>query len=391
MIPLMKAAFLDEQDTKEKLATFILTTSKLSMGDQCLKFETDFAKWQNRKYAILCNSGGSANLLLLQSLLNLSRIKHGESIGFSALTWATNVMPIMQLGLKSVPLDCDLKYLNVTTDILKESVDKIKVLFTTNVLGLAGDMVQISQLCKDHNIILIEDNCEALGTSVDNIKCGNFGLASTFSFYVAHHMSTIEGGMVCTDDDELAQMLIMTRANGWDRNLTSGQQKEIREKYSITSEFKSKYTFYDLAFNVRPTEITGFLGSVQLEKVDAANKIRNKLFLTLEATVKTNKDLCTINHEHLTIFAPFAFPVICKNKTLRDIYLQKFMTAGVEVRPLIAGNITNQPFYKKYDLLENNLPNTDILDECGFYFGVYPELTPEDIKLLTELLRGTNG
>ncbi|WP_371079300.1 DegT/DnrJ/EryC1/StrS family aminotransferase, partial [Salmonella enterica] len=137
---------------------------------------------------------------------------------------------------------------------------ELNAFFITNVLGFTGDLDKIRDICNERNIILIEDNCESLGTQLPMGKAGNFSLASTFSFFVAHHMSTIEGGMICTDDDELAEMLKIVRANGWDRNLSSKQQLKWRKKYNIQSEFEAKYTFYDLGFNMRPTEITGFLG-----------------------------------------------------------------------------------------------------------------------------------
>lgn len=386
MIPLMKSAFLDEYDTKQSLASFILEAPKLSMDKQCLEFELEFARWQGRKYAILCNSGGSANLLLIQALLNLGKLRNQDIVGFSALTWSTNVMPILQLGLKTLPIDCSYKHLNVTADILKSNIHDIHAFFATNVLGFAGDLHNIRQLCCDNKVIYLEDNCEALGSVVEGTKCGNFGLASTFSFFVAHHMSTIEGGMVCTDDKELANALIIARANGWDRNLEAKTRTQLHTVHNIQSEFRAKYTFYDLAFNVRPTEITGFLGRLQLSKVDKANVCRKSIYADLAQEMLLNNDLHVIPLDQQV---PFALPVICKTPELRDKYIYEFSGAGVEIRPLIAGNMSLQPFYKKCNnALLQDLPNTDLLDNCGFYCGLYPELTGSDIELLKAILRG---
>ena len=149
-------------------------------------------------------------------------------------------------------------------------------------LGFVGDLDKIKKVCEERDIILIEDNCESLGTQLPSGKAGNFGLGASFSFFVAHHMSTIEGGMVCTNDEEFAEMLRIVRANGWDRNLSASQQIKWRKKYNITSEFEAKYTFYDLAFNVRPTEITGFLGLFQLQFLDGNIKTREENYLRLE-------------------------------------------------------------------------------------------------------------
>src|SRR3989344_712644 len=150
-----------------------------------------------------------------------------DKVGFSALTWATNTMPLIQLDLDPVPIDISLKNLNICSDNLLSILENIQLdaLFITNLLGFCGDLDKISGVCNRKNIILIEDNCESLGSTLNDIKLGNFGLASTFSFYVGHHMSTIEGGMVCTDDKSLYEMLLMVRAHGWDRNLEYNKQK----------------------------------------------------------------------------------------------------------------------------------------------------------------------
>src|SRR3989339_1649816 len=251
MIPLIKNTFLNEYETKKELADFILRTSHLSMGEKCAEFEKEFAKVQGRKHCILFNSGASSNLALLQALKNLGRLKEHDKVGFSALTWSTNVMPIIQLGMIPVPVDCQPDTLNSMAANLAETLKKVKLdaFFITNALGFAGDLAVIRELCKKNDIILIEDNCESLGTVLPEGRTGNFGVGSTFSFFVAHHMSTIEGGVACTDDDDLEEMLRIVRANGWDRNLGFARQRKLREKHAIKSEFEAKYTFYDLAYN----------------------------------------------------------------------------------------------------------------------------------------------
>lgn len=388
MIPLMKNAFLNEEGTKKALGLFIQSADKLSMGAKCAEFERVFAKKQGRKDAILFNSGGSANLALLQALKNLGRLKEGDSIGFSALTWSTNVMPIIQMGFKPVAIDCEPAILNSTSKNLLERIKGIKLagFFITNALGFAGDLDKIKKVCKEHKIILLEDNCESLGTKIVSGKTGNFGLASTFSFFVAHHMSTIEGGMICTDDEELAQMMRIVRANGWDRNLTASEQVKLRKKNKIKSEFEAKYTFYDLAFNLRPTEITGFLGLFQLQYLDENIKTREKNYLFLEKVAAKNDDLIMIDHGHITKLSNFAFPVICKTQRLRDKYLSQFSGAGIEIRPMIAGNMQDQPFYHKYVKDVFKLPGVEFLHTNSFYCGNYPELTESDLETISSCL-----
>lgn len=388
MIPLMKNAFINEYETKKSLAEFILKAQRLSMDSKCFEFESAFAKYQGRKHAILFNSGGSANLALLQALKNLSLLKENDSVGFSALTWSTNVMPIFQMGLNAVAVDCEPSTLNVSSKTLKERVStkKLNAMFITNALGFAGDLDRIRDICNDKGIILLEDNCEALGTVLKEGRAGNFGLASTFSFFVAHHMSTIEGGMTCTDDDDLAEMLRIVRANGWDRNLSSSQQFKWRKKFGIKSEFEAKYTFYDLGFNMRPTEITGFIGLFQLQFLDENIIKRESNFKRLEMVAKNNQDLLSFDLGHLSVISNFAFPVLCRTPELRDKYLAQFSGAGIEIRPMIAGNIQRQPFYVKYSSSIFDLPGTDFIHDCGFYCGNYPELSDMDIETIGSCL-----
>jgi len=384
MIPLMKNAFLNEHETRQALAEFILKADRLSMDAECLKFERKFSEHQGRKESVLFNSGGSANLAMLQALQNLGRLKEGDHVAFSALTWSTNTMPIIQMGMVPVPLDCDVDTLNVMSHHLEERLQRVnlRALFLTNVLGFTGDIDRVRSICAERGIILIEDNCESLGTTLTLGKAGNFGVAASFSFFVAHHMSTIEGGMVCTDDQDLAEMLRIVRANGWDRNLTALQQHKWRKRFDIHSEFQAKYTFYDLGFNLRPTEITGFLGRYQMQFLDANIQTRERNYLRLEQIMTQNPDLVLLRHEHITTLSTFAVPVVCKTPDLRDHYLARFAGAGIEIRPMIAGNMQRQPFYDKYVKEKYDLPGTDFVHNNGFYCGNYPELSETDLETI---------
>jgi CDP-4-dehydro-6-deoxyglucose reductase, E1 len=385
VIPLMKNAFHRELETRRDLAEFILETPRLSMDSECFRFEESFAEQQGRGDAVLFNSGGSANLALLQALKNLGRLSDEDLIGFSALTWATNVMPIVQLNMQPVPVDCDPQTLNCMSENLLERLrtTDLKCFFLTNVLGFCGDLQNIRTICEERDILLIEDNCESLGTETPAGKTGNFGAAATFSFYVAHHMSTIEGGMVCTDDDELAEMLRIVRANGWDRNLKSSQQLKWRSQYGVKGEFEAKYAFYDLGYNLRPTEITGFLGNRQLQYLDATVQARAAIHARLDAVSRENSDLAPLDHSHISVLSSFAFPIVCRSEAVRDRYVHRFAGAGVEIRPIIAGNMQRQPFYSRYAQRMYDLPGADFLHNNGVYFGVYPELTESDLNILS--------
>lgn len=385
----MKSAFLHEKETKEELAQFIINSDKLSMGDKCAEFETEFAKYQGCKDAVLFNSGGSANLAMIQALKNFGLLQDGDKIGFSALTWSTNVMPIIQLGMKPTPVDVNLRTLNCMSEDILSCIknERIQAMFLTNALGFCGDLPEIKKVCDEENVILIEDNCEALGTEISGDKTGNYGLCSSVSFFVAHHMSTIEGGMVCTKQSELGHMLRIVRANGWDRNLPRPIQEHLRDKHRIKSEFDAKYTFYDLGYNLRPTEITGFLGLSQLKYLKENVDRREKIYLELEKSSCNNFFMTQMNHKHISKLSAFSFPIIMNNAMTRDLQMQKFIDAEIEIRPVIAGDIQKQPFYKKYVHTKHTLLNAEKIDKCGFYCGAYPDLTENDIETIKVCLR----
>ena len=383
-IKLVKSTFYKEEETKKKLADFILGANFLSMGAETRKFEEDFAKKQGRRFAVMTTSGSAANLLLLQALKNLGRLNDGSRVGFSALTWSTNVMPIIQLGMKPVPLDSELETLNVSPRILTSKIKGLEALFLTNVLGFADDIEGIRKLCLESGIIFIEDNCESLGSKVSGRLLGNFGLAATFSFFVGHHFSTVEGGMVATDDEELYQELLMARAHGWDRNLPEKRQKEIRLAHRI-DDFFAKYAFYGLAYNLRPTEIQGFLGRDQLGYWDEIVSRRASNFTAFAKVIAANTDLISLELGHMELISNFAVPLIAKDKKTFERYRKIFEENDVEIRPVIAGNIVRHPFWKSETKTET-LPNADFIHENAFYFPNNAELTEEEIEYLLNLL-----
>ena len=361
----------------------------LSIGEECRKFEHNFTKYQQRKYCIFLNSGSSANLAIIQALLNLGKIKKGDEIGFSALTWSTNVMPLIELGLKPVPIDCELDTLNVSSRTLEDAIGNkpIKMLFLTNLLGFCDDIDRIADICKKRNIVLIEDNCESLGTVYKAQRLGNFGLASTFSFYVGHHMSTIEGGAVCTDDKELDTMLQFVRAHGWDRNLTEDRQLVIRIKNNVNETFYSRYTFYDLGYNLRTTEIQGFIGNSQLAYLPEIVEKRQANFLKIaKAVYANNSKYYPIRYDHIDVVSNFAIPIICRSQKIRDEIVKK-CDGKVEIRPIVGGDMTKQPFYEKYitDASRPQMKNARIAHEQGLYFGNNPELTDKEIQTLISI------
>jgi CDP-6-deoxy-D-xylo-4-hexulose-3-dehydrase len=314
----------------------------------------------------------------------LGKLKKGDKVGFSALTWSTNVMPLIQLGLVPVALDCSLETLNVTPEEVEKNISQLKGLFLTNVLGFSDDIKKIKEICEAKEVVFCEDNCESMGSRVGGTLLGNFGLASTVSFFVGHHLSTIEGGMICTDDEELRDMLLITRIHGWDRNLPVARQQELR-RANDADDFYAKYTFYDLAFNARPIEINGFLGNQQMEYWDEIVYKREGNFKLFNYAIRKNDDFIPLGVTHMDLISNFAMPVICRGKEILQKYKNKF-EGKAEIRPIIAGDMTKQPFYKKYVSAPEKCKNASFIHENGFYFPNNPELNQEELDVLCGLL-----
>lgn len=385
MIPLTKHTFYKEAETKKALTEFISGATQLSMGPKSAEFEEAFSKWQGRKYSVFFNSGSSANLALVQALVNMGRLQAGEKVGYSAVTWATNVMPIIQAGLTPVPIDIERSTLNISLGHVKAAYEAnpFTCLFITNLLGFCSDIDRIADFCKEKNILLLEDNCESLGSVYRSVKLGNWGAASTFSFFVGHHMSTIEGGMVCTDDPELAAMLKMVRSHGWTRNLSAEEQVVLRERHGVT-DFYDRYTFYDLAYNLRPTDIQGFVGLTQLPYLDEMIEKRVQNYARLCA-VYDNPDFNPITVS-MDVCSNFAFPVLCKSKELQEKYIERCKAAGIEHRPIVGGSMPKQPFHKKYVSEMYDLPEAEYVHDIGFYVGNNADMTEEDIATIIKAL-----
>jgi len=384
----MRHTFPDERRSRQALARFILTNRRLSMDGQCRRFELAFARAQGRRESVLFNSGASANLALLQALRNLGRLKAGSRVGFSAVTWSTNVMPIIQMGFVPVPIDCSPRTLNAMSSDVRDRLGQVRLgaLFLTNALGFTGDLAAIRDLARRRGLVLLEDNCESLGTVLPQGRAGNFGLAATFSFFVGHHLSTVEGGMAATDDPKLAEMLRIVRANGWDRDLSPSQARHWRRRFRM-DEFKAKYAFYDLGFNLRPTEVTGFLGIRQVAGIADRARLRQENYLKLEAAARANPDLLPLERSHMRLVSSFAFPVVCRTPRLRRLYVERFQRAGIEARPLIAGNIQRQPFYAKYVRRRFPLPGADFLHDRAFYCGNREDLGAAELGRIARCLR----
>jgi CDP-6-deoxy-D-xylo-4-hexulose-3-dehydrase len=252
-------------------------------------------------------------------------------------------------------------------------------------LGFSDDIESIANYCKENNILIIEDNCESLWSELKWKKLWNFSIASTFSFFVWHHMSCIEWWIISTDDKALYNEFLKVRAHWWDRNLDKSSQEEIRTIYGVNN-FYSKYTFYDLWYNIRPTEITWFLWNLQINFLDEIIDIREKNFNFFHNIISKNNNFYKLNIS-LSRVSNFAYPIICKDKNIFNKYLKLLNDKNIEVRPIVWWLMTEQPFFKKYNDDCYVLENSKLIHELWFYFWNNPELTIDELDYIVNIFK----
>ena len=363
----------------QKLSDWLDTNPRLTKGDLNDQFEEKWGEWLGTKYSIFVNSGSSANLAAFYALKLSGRLKNNKVI-VPTVSWATTVAPAIQLEFEPILCDCNLENLGLNIEHLEQLVDKHNpsMLVAVNVLGFANNYDKIKEICKQKDIILLEDSCESVGTEAYGKKTGCFGDVSTFSFFYGHHMSTVEGGMVCTDDEHLAMLLKSIRSHGWDRDISEEARKSLRNKYSIDN-FNAPYTFYYPGFNLRCTEMQAFLGIGQLEKLNEIIKKRYYNFKLYQARLGEINCLSLQDH---TIVSNFAYPII-HNKSKQ--ISKALNNLEVSHRPLIAGSLSKQPFWiDRYG--KQKLANGELIHTNGFYVPNNHEISEDEIQLICDVI-----
>ncbi|MBT7895941.1 MAG: DegT/DnrJ/EryC1/StrS aminotransferase family protein [Flavobacteriales bacterium] len=368
----------------DKLIEWLGTYPRLTKGELTTQLEEKWSKWLGTKNTVFCNSGSSANLLMLWALVEAGRITRDAKIVVPSVAWATDLAPVIQLGMTPILCDSNLEDLSVDLNhletIFKET--KPEVLLLVSVLGLVPKMGLIKALCDKYNVILLEDTCESMGSKWGGKKLGTFGLMSSFSTYFGHHISTIEGGFVSTDDEELYEILKSIRSHGWDRDASPKYSKQLRNKWK-TSDFDALYTFYHSGFNLRSTDLQAFIGLGQIDKLDEICQKRNDNFKIYQEELSGISPM--IQERGFT--SNFAYPIIHE---YRDAMVERLQKENIEVRPMICGSMGTQPFYvKKYGRKE--LPNVSQIDKYGFYVPNHPDLSKEDILKITNIIKDTSA
>lgn len=375
---------IDKSDVKA-VVDFLSQESipKLTNGPKVVEFESSWGEWLGTKYNLFVNSGASANELTMLALAHI--VGEGEII-VPPLTWISDVSSVLFAGHKLVFVDVNLQNLSFDIQKLKEAItSETKAIFLTHVLGINGLTNELLEICEEKNILLIEDVCESHGTTFEGCKVGNFGFASNFSFYFAHHMSTIEGGMISTNNYNFYQVCRALRSHGMTREMTdhSMRQTIINENPDLNPDF----IFLRPAHNFRSTEINAVIGLSQLPKLDSKNLERVENFNYFISKLDSSKYHTDLNIEGN---CNYAFIVIMKDNDFskRDEIENKLKSNGIEFRRGLSGggNQMRQPFFKSIYSDFSNYPNIEHIHNFSWYIGNYPGIEKEKIDFILEVL-----
>lgn len=365
----------------------VIKSDELTMGKNVDKFECMFSKYINSPYSVMVNSGSSANLLMITALLNKSLNKN-DIIAVPAVCWSTSISPILLLGLNTVFIDIDIETINMNIDDLKLKMNEydIKAILCVHILGNCTNMNSIEEICKDNNIILIEDSCETLGSKYDDRYLGTFGDFGTYSFYYSHHMTTIEGGMITMKTFEDYELVKSLRSHGWIRHHSETSRKSISSQYN---DIDDRFLFVHLGYNLRPMEIQAVLGISQLERLRERNDNRN---------YNRNKIVNTLTSSDMFIFPVancdidwFGIPMYLKDDRYYKDFIKHLNDNNIENRPIVSGNITRQPFIRDYITSRNIHPESftgaEYLHKHGLYIGCSSiRMTDDEIQSLCDII-----
>jgi CDP-6-deoxy-D-xylo-4-hexulose-3-dehydrase len=374
----------EEQDAMQR----VIASGMFTMGGHVKAFEHDFGQYVGSKHCVMVNSGSSAILLMVAALFYTKnpklKLKRGDEVIVPAVSWSTTYYPLYQYGLKIKFVDIDLNTLNYDLDQLEQAVtDKTRAIMAVNLLGNPNDFGRIKQIIGDRNILLIEDNCESMGARFEGKQAGTFGVMGGFSSFFSHHISTMEGGLIVTDDEELYQILLSLRAHGWTRNLPK-QNLVCSDKSD--DPFEEAFRFVLPGYNVRPLEIEGALGVEQVRRLSgliAARRVNGKL---LQSSLANHPEI--IIQQEIGESSWFGFSLVIRpnSKLTRKALVIKLNELGFECRPIVAGNFAKNEVVKYFDSeIHGILKNAEHIDQNGLFVGNHHYPIPDAIIALAQI------
>lgn len=379
--PLMKntLSFMD----RLKLSKFVLTSDKFTQGEKVAEFEQKWSEWLGCKHSLFVTSGSTANFLLVASIIEKYKLKPKDKVLLPACTWVTNINPIFQLGL--TPIFCDINLQNYSFDMVNmEKISRkhpdIKMIFVTHLLGIPADN-SFHYKALFPNAIIIDDVCESHGCEdAFGNKIGSDSLGATFSFYFGHHMSTIEGGMVCTNDSNLYDLMKMKRSHGLAR-----ASDKFDQYVSESPDIEKSFLFVSDGYNFRNTELSAVLGISQLKKLDKFISIRRDNYEMFYEIMQNNSNFYPVYYHWGN--SSFCFPLIAKSREIKQKLINLLELNGIEYRPVVGGNLLKQPYLNyEVECSSDNL-NVDIVHENGIYIGNNQFVDVSNLSILEDILQ----
>ena len=378
---------ISEEDLSA-LAQWIAAYPRLTMDQVTRRFEQEWARWLGVRYGVMTNSGSSANLLMYAALDSTGRAGRRRVI-VPATGWATTIAPAIQLGWRPDMCGTDPSTYGLDAGHLRRLLERepADAVILVHTLGVPAQMGPLLELQQRHGFALMEDCCASHGARHQGRLVGTLGVMSSFSFYYGHHMSTIEGGMVCTDDEHLYHHLLMLRSHGWLKDLPEAIRRRMEDQYAV-DPFGAPFTFAVPGFNVRPTDLSAKIGLMQLERLDQTNQRRaanhriyqQRLAGALEYAKGLEGDVpCSIS-----------FCAVADSSAQRKEIISRLVAAGVDTRLFTAGNLGRHPFWvERYGVFSS--PVADKLHSAGFFLPNNQALGGEDIARICDVVTGALG
>lgn len=373
---------IDQQDIDE-LIDWLSDYPWLTQGKLVAQFERRWADWLGARHAVFVNSGSSANLLMYYALLCSGRLKNNKVI-VPSVAWATTIAPAIQLGFEPILCEADPDNFGLDLDHLEELLNRHQAasVIGVHVLGVPMDMQRLIDLKERFGFALMEDSCAATGSRYRGQHVGTFGELSSFSFYFGHHLSTIEGGMVCTDDDELNEILLQIRSHGWAKDLDPVREQQKARKAGVL-EFNRRFTFYYPGFNVRSTDLNARIGLSQMSKADRVVAARRDNHRIYQARFDRAGWPCQHNLD--AEISSISFAALAQSSAHRDAIGEALRRHGIETRPLGGGSMARQPFWTN-DRNVVPLQMADRIHDTAFHLPNNPELTEDDINYVCDVV-----
>lgn len=362
----------------------VVQSGMYTMGKRVAEYEKQFASKFGTSYAVMVSSGSTANLLAIAALVYSRRLMRGAEVIVPAVSWSTTYAPLEQYGMKLVFVDIDPNTLNISIEHLRRAIsENTKMVFAVNLLGNSNEYNELSSICREKEIILLEDNCESLGATYDRKYLGTIGLMGTFSTFYSHHMCTMEGGVVTTDDKELYEYMLAIRAHGWTRNLPEGSS--IYQKKD--NQFYESFNFIVPGYNLRPIEMEGAIGIAQLKKVDTMIAKRRANAEHFLKHMQNFPEIRTQKEVGESSWFGFSMVLTGSLASKRDFLVEKLRRAEIECRPIVAGNFTRNPVikYMTYKIPEE-LRNADEIHDHGFFIGNHSKSNHAEVDYFISVL-----